>query len=180
MGLLHQKYNKEILSDLKKDLKLKNIFAVPRLKKIVVNIGLGEALTNKKVIEIVSQQLSAITGQKPVQTMARKAISTFKLQKGDIVGLKVTLRSEKMFDFFEKMISIVLPRIRDFRGIDEKNLDGKGNFTLGFAEQIAFPEIEYSKIDKLRGMEVTIVTTAKNKDQTKKLLEKLGMPFKKK
>ncbi|OGG15072.1 50S ribosomal protein L5 [Candidatus Gottesmanbacteria bacterium RIFCSPHIGHO2_01_FULL_39_10] len=179
MGLLHQKYNKEILSDLKKDLKLKNIFAVPRLKKIVVNIGLGEALTNKKVIEIVSQQLSAITGQKPVQTMARKAISTFKLQKGDIVGLKVTLRSEKMFDFLEKMISIVLPRIRDFRGIDEKNLDGKGNFTLGFAEQIAFPEIEYSKIDKLRGMEVTIVTTGKNREETKKLLEKLGMPFKK-
>ena len=179
MGLLHQKYNKEILSDLKKDLKLKNIFAVPRLKKIVVNIGLGEALTNKKVIEIVSQQLSAITGQKPVQTMARKAISTFKLQKGDIVGLKVTLRSEKMFDFLEKMISIVLPRIRDFRGIDEKKLDGKGNFTLGFAEQIAFPEIEYSKIDKLRGMEVTIVTTGKNRDETKKLLEKLGMPFKK-
>src|SRR3989338_9358792 len=179
MGALQKKYNQQILSDLKKDLGLKNIFAVPRLKKIVVNIGLGEALSNKKVIDVVASQLSAITGQKPAKTAARKAISTFKLQKGDIVGLKVTLRSQKMFDFLEKMISIVLPRIRDFRGIDEKNLDGKGNFTLGFAEQIAFPEIEYSKIDKLRGMEVTILTTGKNREETKKLLEKLGMPFKK-
>ncbi len=179
MATLYKKYTDQVLPDLTKELALKNIFAAPRLRKIVVNIGLGEALTNKKVVDVASDQLAAITGQKPSKTIARKAISTFKLQKGDIIGLKVTLRGRKMFDFLEKLISIVLPRIRDFRGVSDKSLDGKGNFTLGFNEQIAFPEIEYSKIDKLRGLEVSIVTTGENREETKKLLEKLGMPFKK-
>ncbi|MBI4067403.1 50S ribosomal protein L5 [Candidatus Gottesmanbacteria bacterium] len=179
MAKLQQKYKDTILKDLQKELKLKNIFAVPRLQKIVLNTGLGEALGNKKVIDIMSDQLSAISGQKPAKTVASRAIATFKLQKGDTIGLKVTLRGKRMFDFLEKLINIVLPRIRDFRGVDDKSFDGRGNFTFGFSEQIVFPEIEYSKIDKIRGLEVTIVTTGSSKEQTKKLLEKLGVPFKK-
>lgn len=177
MATLYKKYIEEVIPALQKELSIKNSFAVPKLTKVVVNSGLGEALSNKKVIDIMVEQLGAITGQRPIKTVAKKAISTFKLQKGNVVGLKVTLRGKKMFDFLEKMINIVLPRIRDFRGVNDKNLDGRGNFTLGFSEQIAFPEIEYSKIDKLRGLEVTIVTTGKNREQTKKLLEKLGFPF---
>ncbi len=178
MSSLYKKYKQEIIPELQKELVIKNPFAVPHLRKIVINTGLGEALTNKKVLDIASEQLSQITGQKPARTFAKRAISTFKLQKGDIVGLKVTLHGIRMFDFLEKLVNVVLPRIRDFRGLDETSLDGKGNFTLGFSEQIVFPEIEYGKIDKIRGLEVTIVTSGRNKNETKMLFIKMGFPFK--
>lgn len=176
MKSLFQKYNEDIVKELQKELNVKNPMAVPKLQKIVVNVGLGEALSNKKVIQTASDQLKAITGQKPKETRAKKAIATFKLQAGDICGLKVTLRSRRMYDFLDKIIKVVFPRIRDFRGVGNF-FDGRGNFTIGFAEQIVFPEIEYSKIDKIRGLEVTLVTTGKNTKETKLLLEKLGMPF---
>ena len=158
------------------DLKIGNIMAVPQLKKVVINVSLGEALSNKKAVETVMDQISLITGQKPVATRARKDISTFKLRKGEIVGVKVTLRAGKMYDFVEKMIKIVLPRIRDFRGISLTGFDGQGNYTLGLSEQIVFPEIDMSKIDKARGLEITMVTNA-GEEGTKKLMENLGFPF---
>ena len=158
------------------DLKIGNIMAVPQLKKVVINVSLGEALSNKKAVETVVDQISLITGQKPVATRARKDISTFKLRKGEIVGVKVTLRAGKMYDFVEKLIKIVLPRIRDFRGISLGGFDGQGNYTLGLSEQIVFPEIDMSKIDKARGLEITMVTNA-GKEGTKKLMENLGFPF---
>lgn len=179
MAQLDKKYKEEILPKLQKELSKKNLFEVPRLVKIVVNVGLGEALNDKKVLDVVGTELATITGQKPAKTTAKKAISTFKLQKGQVIGLKVTLRGIRMFDFLEKLVTIVLPRIRDFRGADDKSFDKQGNYSIGFSEQIVFPEIEYSKIDKLRGLEVTIVTTGRNTLETRKLLEKLGMPFKK-
>lgn len=179
MSTLYKQYEKEGKSKLAQELKVKNLMALPRLLKIVVNIGLGEALLNKKVIESATEQLALICGQKPVITRARKDISSFKLRKGEIVGLKATLRGKRMYDFFEKLVKIVLPRLRDFRGVSERGFDGRGGFTLGFPEQIVFPEIEYSKIDKIRGLEVTFVTSGKNKEETKKLLEVLGMPFRK-
>ena len=150
--------------------------AVPQLKKVVINVSLGEALSNKKAVETVMDQISLITGQKPVATRARKDISTFKLRKGEIVGVKVTLRAGKMYDFVEKLIKIVLPRIRDFRGISLTGFDGQGNYTLGLSEQIVFPEIDMSKIDKARGLEITMVTNA-GEEGTKKLMENLGFPF---
>lgn len=158
-------------------LHIANSMDVPKLIKIVINCGLGEALTNKKAVEIVSQQIGIITGQKSIVTYAKRDISTFKLRKGDAVGVKVTLRGKKMYDFFERLVKIVLPRIRDFRGISDGGLDGRGGFTLGLAEQIIFPEIDYSSVDKIRGFEITFVTTGKDKTETKKLLEILGMPF---
>ena len=158
------------------DLKIGNIMAVPQLKKVVINVSLGEALSNKKAVETVMDQISLITGQKPVATRARKDISTFKLRKGEIVGVKVTLRAGKMYDFVEKLIKIVLPRIRDFRGISLTGFDGQGNYTLGLSEQIVFPEIDMSKIDKARGLEITMVTNA-GEEGTKKLMENLGFPF---
>lgn len=176
---LHTVFNTEGKKKIQNDLKIKNVMDVPHLVKIAINCGLGEALTNKKVIEVVSSQLSTITGQKPIITHAKRDISTFKLRKGDAVGVKVTLRGKKMYDFFERLVSIVLPRIRDFRGVQDKGLDGRGGFTLGLAEQIIFPEIEYSQVDKIRGFEITFVTTGKDKEATKKLLEILGMPFQK-
>lgn len=163
-----------------KDLGIKNIMAVPKLIKVVINVGLGEATTNKKIIEIVLKQLASITGQRPITTVARKDISSFKLRKGDPIGLKVTLRSRKMYDFIEKLTKIVLPRIRDFRGVSEKGFDSYGNYTLGLAEQIVFPEADMSQMDKIRGLEITLVTSSKNKDYSKKLMEVLGFPFKKK
>lgn len=177
MADLYKKYIDSV-PEMQKELSLKNSFAVPKLTKVVLNIGLGEALTNKKVLDVAAAELAAISGQKPLRTFSKRAIATFKLQKGDVVGLKVTLRGSRMYDFLEKMIKVVLPRIRDFRGVSD-SFDGRGNFTIGFAEQIVFPEIEYSKIEKIRGLEVTLVTTGKDKKQTKLLLSKLGMPFKK-
>lgn len=160
-------------------LKIVNVMAVPKLVKIAINIGLGEAQENKKVIEVMSGQLANICGQKPQITYARHDISAFKLRKGEPIGLKVTLRGKRMHDFYDKLVKIVFPRFRDFRGIPQKGFDGTGNFTLGLSEQIVFPEIEYSQIDKIRGLEITFVTTAKNAQESKDLLENLGMPFSK-
>lgn len=176
---LKKTYIEEIRPAIMKELGIKNVMAVPHLVKIVINTGLGEALVNKKAIESMTAQLMSICGQKPAVTVAKKDISSFKLRRGDKIGLKVTLRNNKMFDFYEKLVKIVFPRIRDFRGVSRKSFDGRGNYSLGFREQIVFPEIDYSKIDKVRGLEITFVTSSKDKKQTEILLEKLGMPFEK-
>jgi|SRR3989344_1556038 len=176
MSDFYQNYLKVGRIELLKELGLKNIMSVPKLKKVVLNVSLGEALVNKKAVDIVSKELGAISGQRPVATRAKKDISSFKVRKGDVVGVKVTLRAQKMYDFVEKLIKIVLPRIRDFRGIPGTSFDKSGNYTLGISEQIVFPEIDYSSIDKIRGMEITLVTNT-NKDHTQKLMEYLGFPF---
>ncbi|KKR33649.1 MAG: 50S ribosomal protein L5 [Candidatus Gottesmanbacteria bacterium GW2011_GWA2_41_12] len=174
---LQDKYKKEIIGKLKEELKLQNIMAVPRLSKIVLNSGLGESLGKKGVIEAMVEQFTAIAGQKPVVTHAKRAIANYKLQKGDAIGVKVTLRGKKMYDFYDKLVSIVLPRVRDFRGVKLTSFDKGGNYSIGFPEQIVFPEIEYSKVDRIRGMEIVIVTTATKSEHARKLLEFLGMPF---
>lgn len=174
---LYSQYQSEIKSKLATELGIDNVMVVPKLIKIVINTGLGEALANKKVIEEATKQFATISGQKPVVTHARHDISSFKVRRADAIGLKVTLRKKMMYDFFEKLVKIVLPRLRDFRGVKESGFDGKGNYTLGLTEQIVFSEIDYSEIDKIRGLEITFVTTAKDKNQTKKLLEMLGLPF---
>lgn len=174
---LQEKFNKEIVPKLKEDLGLKNIMSVPKLDKIVVNVGVKEALTDKKVLDHVVSQLAIICGQKPVINKAKVSIATFKLRKGEPVGVSVTLRGSKMYDFYTRLVSIVLPRVRDFHGVSPKSFDKSGNYSLGIAEQIVFPEIEYDKIDRIRSLEVTIVTTAKNENQGLKLLSALGMPF---
>lgn len=177
MSSLYQQYKKELKNKLKETLAIKNSMAVPRLMKIVINIGLGEALANKKAVEEMEKEIATISGQKPVVTKARKDISTFKVRRGDAIGVKVTLRRGKMYDFFEKLVKIVLPRLRDFRGVSDRGFDGRGCYTLGLSEQIVFNEIDYSQIDKIRGLELTFVTSATNARETKKLLEVLGMPF---
>lgn len=159
------------------ELNIKNIMSIPRLTKVVLNCGLGEAIANKKVIEEMAKELIQITGQKPVITHAKHDISAFKLRKGEAIGIKVTIRGQRMYDFFEKLVKIVLPRIRDFRGVSTAGFDGKGSYTLGLSETIVFPEIEYSQIDKVRGLQITCVTTGKDKEQVRKLLEALGLPF---
>ncbi len=179
MSKLFNRWSKELKQKLAAELKLTNIMAVPRMTKIVVNIGLGEALVNNKAIEVMEKQLATITGQKPIITSARKDISSFKLRKGDNIGLKVTMRGKRMYNFFEKLVGIVLPRIRDFRGVSLSGFDNQGNYTLGLREQIVFPEIDYSQVDKVRGMEVTFVTTCQDKNSCQKLLELLGMRFSK-
>lgn len=176
---LKARYESEIKPMLQKELGIKNVMSIPKLVKVVVNIGLGEALTDKKVIERVAEQLAAITGQKPSITRAKMSISTFKLRAGDQIGMKVTLRGLRMYDFLEKLVRVVLPRVRDFRGVSKKGFDGRGNYSLGFHEQTVFPEIEYAKVDKARGLEVTIVTTAGNNEAGYHLLRMLGLPFEK-
>lgn len=168
-----------LVPDLMKDLTLENVMQVPRIEKVVVNIGLGEAMDNPKALDAAVSDLSQITGQKPIVTIARKSIANFKLREGRQIGAKVTLRGERMWAFLDRLMNIVLPRVRDFRGVSPDSFDGRGNYTLGLREQLIFPEIEYDKIDKIRGMEITIVTTAKNDDQARALLQMLGMPFKK-
>ncbi len=158
-------------------MKNQNPFATPRLVKIVINCGLGEALGDKKVIEKMQEQLAVIAGQRPQITRAKRAISTFKLRAGDVIGLKVTLRGKRMNDFLLKLTSIALPRVRDFRGVSTRGFDGRGNYTLGIAEQTIFPELDYNMVDKVRGFEITFVTTAKTDDEAKKFLAGLGMPF---
>lgn len=170
-------YNNELKLSLAKELGLKNICATPRIVKIVVNIGAGDAVSDKKVIENITKELSLIVGQKPVVTKARKSISAFKIRKGLPIGVKVTLRGKRMIFFLEKLIKVVLPRIRDFRGIPEKSFDGKGNLNIGISEQTLFPEIEYDTIDKIRGLEITIVTNTDNNQSAEKLLQLLGMLF---
>jgi large subunit ribosomal protein L5 len=179
MNKLLERYQNEAVPALRKVFSYKNVMQVPRIGKVVVNIGVGEALDNKKALEFAVADLTTITGQRPIQTKARKSIANFKLREGSIIGTKVTLRGPRMWAFLDRLLNVVLPRVRDFRGVSADAFDGRGNYTLGLKDQLVFPEIEYDKIDKLRGMEVTIVTTAHNDDQARALLQLLGMPFKK-
>ena len=180
MNRMQEKYNNEVVPALRKAFDLNNIMQVPRITKIVVNIGMGEAMDNPKAMEAAVSDLTTITGQKPVLTKARKSIANFKLREGRLIGTKVTLRGDRMWAFLDRLMNTALPRVRDFRGVSGNAFDGRGNYTLGLRDQLIFPEIEYDKIDKLRGMEVTIVTTAKNDDQARTMLQMLGMPFSKK
>ena len=179
MNRLKERFQKEIVPALQEELGLANVHQVPKLEKIVVNIGLGEALDNPKALEAAVEDMTKITGQKPVVTKARKSIANFKLREGRLIGAKVTLRGEKMWAFWDRLVNIALPRVRDFRGVSDNSFDGRGNYTLGLREQLIFPEIEYDKIDKVRGMELTVVTTAETDDQARILLQMLGMPFRK-
>ncbi|PMQ00978.1 MAG: 50S ribosomal protein L5 [Dictyoglomus sp. NZ13-RE01] len=179
MEILRKKYKEEIIPAMMKKFNYKNPMAVPKLEKIVVNIGVSEAVQNPSAIESAARDLAIITGQKPIVRKARKSISNFHLRKGMPIGLKVTLRGDRMYAFLYKLINIALPRVRDFQGVSPSSFDGRGNYTLGIKEQLIFPEIEYDKIDKIRGMDITIVTTAKTDEEAKELLTLLGMPFKK-
>jgi large subunit ribosomal protein L5 len=179
MNVLKEKYQKEAIPALMKEFSLVNIMQVPKLEKIVLNIGLGEALDNPKAMDAAVADIMSITGQKPVITKAKKSIANFKLREGRLIGAKVTLRGEKMWAFIDRLINIALPRLRDFRGVSRDSFDGRGNYTLGIQEQLIFPEIEYDKIDKVRGMEITIVTSAPNDEQSLAMLSMLGMPFRK-
>ncbi len=174
---LRTRFEKEVAVALMKELELKNPMAVPRLHKIVVNMGVGEATQNAKLIDPAVNELGQITGQKPVVTRAKKSIAAFKVREGMPIGAMVTLRGDRMYEFFDRLISIVLPRVRDFKGVSTKSFDGRGNYTLGLHDQLIFPEIDYAKVDKLKGMNVTIVTTARSDDQARSLLKHLGMPF---
>ena len=160
-----------------KEFGIENPMAVPRLSKIVVNMGMGEALANAKVLDTAAEELKAIVGQKPVVTKAKKSIASFKLRQGNPIGVMVTLRGERMYEFFDRLVSVALPRVRDFRGVSPKAFDGRGNYTIGIREQLIFPEIDFNKVDKLRGMNISIVTTARNDEQARALLKSLGMPF---
>jgi large subunit ribosomal protein L5 len=180
MNRLHERYSKEVAPALFKSFGFKNVMQVPRIEKVVVNIGVGEALDNPKALDAATSDLTIITGQKPIQTKARVSIANFKLREGRLIGTKVTLRGDRMWSFIDRLLNIALPRVRDFRGVSANAFDGRGNYTLGLKDQLVFPEIEYDKIDKLRGMEITIVTSAKNDEQARALLQLLGMPFSKK
>jgi large subunit ribosomal protein L5 len=177
MARLKDKYKNEIAGALAKEFDIKNPMAVPRVKKIVVNMGLGEASANSKILDVATDELKAITGQKPVITKAKKSIAAFKLRQGMSIGTMVTLRGDRMYEFLDRLISVALPRVRDFRGISGKAFDGRGNYTLGIREQLIFPEIDFNKVDKTRGMNISIITSAANDDQARSLLKALGMPF---
>jgi large subunit ribosomal protein L5 len=180
MPRLREKYEQEIAPELLQEFDYSNVMQVPRVEKVVVNIGIGEAITDGKAIDHASNDLRLITGQQPIVLKAKKSVAAFRLREGMPVGLKVTLRGPRMWYFLDKLVSVALPRIRDFRGVPEKAFDGHGNYTLGLREQLIFPEIDYDQIDKTRGMEVTIVTSAKTDDEARSLLARLGMPFRKK
>jgi large subunit ribosomal protein L5 len=174
---LKERFRKEVAPTLMKEFDLKNPMAVPHLHKIVVNMGVGEATQNAKVLDPAVGELAQITGQKPVVTRAKKSIAAFKVRAGQPIGAMVTLRGDRMYEFFDRLVNVVLPRVRDFRGVSTKSFDGRGNYTLGLHDQLIFPEIDYAKVDKLKGMNVTIVTTAASDDQARSLLRHLGMPF---
>ena len=176
-GRLREKYHSEVVPALQKAFEYGNPMEVPRLQKIVVNVGLGEALTNAKALDAAVADIATITGQKPIVTRAKRSIAQFRLRTDNPIGVKVTLRGERMWDFLERLTTLALPRIRDFRGVPSKSFDGRGNYSLGLREQLAFPEIDYDKVDRLRGLEISVVTTAKTDEESKKLLELLGMPF---
>ena len=176
-GQLKERYMTEVVPALEKQFGYDNPMRVPRLDKIVLNIGLGEALTNAKAVDAAVGDLQLITGQKPIVTRAKRSIAQFRVRTGNPIGVKVTLRGERMWDFLERMTRLALPRIRDFRGVPGRSFDGRGNYSLGLREQLAFPEIDYDKVDRLRGLEISIVTTAKTDEESKRLLELLGMPF---
>ncbi len=177
MNRLQEKYLNEIKGNLMKEFNYSSVMECPKLEKIVINFGIGEAISNPKALDEAVSELTAISGQKPVVTKAKKSIANFKLREGMAIGCKVTLRGEKMYDFFDKLVSISLPRVRDFHGVSKTAFDGRGNYTLGIKEQIIFPEIQYDKVSKVRGMDIVIVTTAKNNEEAKALLKELGMPF---
>jgi len=179
MSELKEKYRNEIVARLKEDQNYQSVMEVPRLEKIVVSMGLGEAIQNAKVLEAAENELPIITGQRPIVTKAKKSIAAFRLREGMAIGLKVTLRKKRMYDFIERLINVVLPRVREFQGLPRNSFDGRGNYTLGLKEQTIFPEIDYDKIDKVRGLEITIVTTAKTDEEGRRLLELMGMPFSK-
>ncbi len=174
---LKEKYEKEVRQALVQEFGYENPMQAPRLEKIVVNMGLGEAINNGKILDASVEQLAAMTGQKPVVTRARKSIANFKLRQGQSIGAMVTLRGERAYEFFDRLVSIALPRVRDFKGVSPKAFDGKGNYTLGIKEQIIFPEINYDKVEKIKGMNITVVTTARNDEEGRALLRHLGMPF---
>ncbi len=176
-GALRERYTNEVVAAMSRQFEYTNPMQVPRLEKIVVNIGLGEALTNAKAVDAAVGDIQLITGQKPIVTRAKRSIAQFRVRTGNPIGVKVTLRGERMWDFLERLTRLALPRIRDFRGVPGKSFDGRGNYSLGLREQLAFPEIDYDKVDRLRGLEIGIVTTAKTDEESKKLLELLGMPF---
>jgi large subunit ribosomal protein L5 len=177
MARLKEKYKNEIAGALAKEYGITNPMAVPKIEKIVVNMGLGEASSNSKILDVASDELRSITGQKPVITKAKKSIAAFKLRQGMNIGTMVTLRGDRMYEFLDRLISVALPRVRDFRGVSAKAFDGRGNYTLGVREQLIFPEIDFNKVEKTRGMNISIVTTAKSDDQARSLLKALGMPF---
>ncbi len=177
MGTLREKYEREIIPQLMKRFGYKNIMQAPKLKRIVINMGLGEAIQNIKVLDSAVEEIALITGQRPVITKARKSIAQFKLRKGMPIGCMVTLRRDRMYGFFDRLMNIALPRVRDFRGVSGKSFDGRGNYALGIREQLIFPEIDYDKIDKVKGMNIIIVTTAKTDEEGKELLRLLGIPF---
>ncbi len=179
MPRLLDKYKKDIVPALMRDFGYKNVMQVPKITKVSVNMGLGEAVQNPKIIDACLEELAALTGQKPVITRSKKAIAGFKLRAGLPIGIAVTLRRDRAFEFLDRLMSLALPRVRDFRGISPKGFDGRGNFTLGLKEQIIFPEINYDKVQKVKGMNITVVTTAQTDDEAKKLLDYLGMPFRK-
>ena len=174
---LREKYKKEVVPSLMKEFGMTNVMAVPRLEKVVVNMGVGEATQNAKVLDPAVAELAQITGQKPIVTKAKKSIAAFKVREGQSIGAMVTLRGGRMYEFLDRLMNIALPRVRDFKGVSTKSFDGRGNYTLGLHDQLIFPEIDYSKIEKMKGMNVTIVTTAKSDDQARSLLKLMGMPF---
>ena len=174
---LKDRYQKEVAPQIAKDFGIRNPMAIPKVEKIVVNMGMGEAIANAKILDTAADELRAITGQKPVITKAKKSIASFKLRQGMPIGVVVTLRGDRMYEFLDRLVSVALPRVRDFRGVSPKAFDGRGNYTIGIREQLIFPEIDFNKVDKLRGMNISIVTTARNDEQARALLKGLGMPF---
>ena len=177
MSRLKERYDSEVTAALKKEFGYANVMAIPKIEKIVVNMGLGEATQNAKIVDTGADEVGRVTGQKPVVTRAKKSIAQFKVRKGMPIGAMVTLRGERMWDFLDRLISVALPRVRDFRGVSTKGFDGRGNYTLGLKDQLLFPEIDYMKVDKSRGMNISVVTTAASDEESRKLLQLLGMPF---
>lgn len=174
---LKEIYRSEIAPAIAKEFDIKNTMAIPKIEKVVINMGMGESISNSKLLDVAVEEIRSIAGQKPVITKAKKSIASFKLRQGMNIGAMVTLRGDQMFEFLDRLISIALPRVRDFRGVSSKAFDGRGNYTLGIREQLIFPEIDFNKVDKARGMNITIVTTAKNDEQARALLKAMGMPF---
>ena len=177
MSRMRDRYSKEVAPALAKEFGYKNVMAIPKIEKVVVNMGLGEATGNAKIVDTGVDEIARVTGQKPVVTRAKKSIAQFKVRKGMPIGTMVTLRGDRMWEFLDRLISIALPRVRDFRGVSPKGFDGRGNYTLGLKDQLLFPEIDYMKVDKARGMNISVVTTAKTDEESRKLLQLLGMPF---
>ncbi len=174
---LKERYQKEVAPAIAKEFGIKNPMAIPRVQKVVLNMGMGEAIANAKILDTAVDELRSITGQKPVVTKAKKSIASFKLRQGMPIGVMVTLRGDRMYEFLDRLVSIALPRVRDFRGVSPKAFDGRGNYTIGVREQLIFPEIDFNKVDKLRGMNISIITTARNDEQARALLKGLGMPY---